>query len=170
MKILSLDSGAKRAGWAVLEDGPTYIFSEVVHFPRGDKEAYQFYRVNLANLWVKETKRLITIYQPDLVVCEIVPVYGMNDAAQGYLANVMATTVYATALCCGVKASQVSAVKVQNAIGIKGKTKKMTKPQVRNGVLAMLPELEGRRKDWVKIFEEPDAIAIGLYTLKNLSS
>jgi hypothetical protein len=100
------------------------------------------------------------------VVTEIVPPRGMNDFAQGYLANVMATTIHAIAIYHGVKVEQVSARKVHNQIAIGGKTKNPTKPQVRNGVLQLLPELkDSKAKEWVKIFEEPDALAIALWRL-----
>jgi hypothetical protein len=33
---------------------------------------------------------------------------------------------------------------------------------VRNGVLKLVPELESRRKEFVKVFDETDAIALGL--------
>lgn len=165
MRVLGIDPGAKRAGWAVVDNGPSYVDSHVIEFPRPKIESYQEYRLKLVNVWVTEAHELIEIWNPDLIVTEIVPAYGMNDFGQGYLANVMATAVQATAYYKGFPPSQVSAVAVQNAIGIKGKSKKVTKAQVRNGVISLLPELAHRKPDWVKVWEEPDALAIALFAL-----
>lgn len=164
MRVLSFDSGAKRAGWAVLESGPKYIASGVIEHDRGATK-YQEYAMHLTEQWVIHTSEFIREYSPDQIVTEIVPAYGMNDYGQGYLVNVMATTVHAIALGMGVEVSHVSAVKVQNAIAIPGRPKKLTKVQVRNGVVSLLPELIERVPDWTKVMEEPDALAVGLWFL-----
>jgi hypothetical protein len=86
--------------------------------------------------------------------------------SQLYLANVQISTVHAISvlLCRGI--NQVSARSVQSKIAIKGKSAGITKPQVRNGVIDRLPELAHRKGDWIKVFEESDAIAIGLYFIQ----
>lgn len=165
MRVLAFDSGAKRAGWAVLESGPIYLSSGVVECIKEPKEAYQVYRMKLTARWVRVTCDLLDAYVPDVVITETVPVYGMNDFSQGYLANVMATTVHAISILTGFETYQVSAQKVHNQIAIGGKTKRPTKPQVRNGVLTLLPDLKEEAKSWGKIFERSDALAIGLHTL-----
>lgn len=105
---------------------------------------------------------LFELTQPDTVVSEIVPAVGFNNASQSYLANVAISTVHACAFAAGIDCVQVSARTVQKNIAIRGNSKRVTKAQVRNGVLKLLPELEHRKSDWTKIFEEPDALAIGL--------
>jgi hypothetical protein len=166
MRVLAFDSGAERAGIAVLETGPLYVFSEVAMFSRG-KTDFQKYRLGLAEYWVLKTNELLWDYRPDIVVTETVPSTGANNMSQLYLANVMASTVHAICFERGFTVKQVSARSVQSKIAIRGKSKNITKVQVRNGVIDRLPELEPRKKDWIKIYEEPDAIAIGLYTLNH---
>lgn len=165
MRVLSFDSGAKRAGWAVLDPGPEYISSGVEECIRRPKQTYQGYRMELTEHWVEFTAHLLDEYKPTHVVTEIVPPYGMNDFSQGYLANVMATTVHAITFGYGKEPFQVSAKRVQEQIAIRGKSTKITKPQVRNGVVSLIPELKSRAGGWTKIWEEPDAIAIGLHFL-----
>jgi hypothetical protein len=167
MRILAFDSGARRAGWAMLENQWWGIEfdSDVISFPRESKELYQDYRMRLAQFWTFKTLDLIHDLNPDHIVTETVPVYGMNDFSQGYLANVMATTVHAVAFIQGITVAQVSARKVQSAIAIGGKTKKPTKPQVRNGVIERLPEVKDTLKSEMKVFERSDALAIGLWYL-----
>lgn len=120
--------------------------------------------MNLTSVWHWKTEELIDHHKPEIVVTETVPVFGMNNFAQGYLANVMATTVHVVAFSHGLRVEQVSAQKVHNQIAVGGKTKNPTKPQVRNGVLQLLPQLKDSKiKEWVKVFEEPDALAIALW-------
>lgn len=165
VRVLGIDSGAKRGGWAVLDSGPIYVASGVLGCIKEPKEAYQEYRMRLTEKWVGRTSDLLDAFDPDVVVTETVPVYGMNDFSQGYLANVMATTVHVISLMRGIDVKQVSAQKVHNQIAYGGKTKKPTKPQVRNGVLILLPELKEQAKSWGKVFEESDALAIALHFL-----
>jgi len=165
MRVLSIDSGAKRAGWAILETGPKYLRSGVIHFPRGDNVGFQAYRLDLARFWVQETQELLDWWRPDHVVTETVPSRGFNIPEQGYLANVQATTLHAIAIQRDIPVSQVMARTVQSEIAVRGRSKKITKQQVRNGVISLLPELKSRVSDWVKVFEEPDALAIGLWYL-----
>lgn len=165
--ILSIDPGATRAGWAVLgtsgKDGKaSYIASGVVHYPRPAKRAFQEYRMELSEYWVNEAFDLVEEYNPDVLVSEIVPSRGPEIMDQLYLANVQITVLHTIALTYGVKVRQVSARSVQAKIAKRKPNLKVTKPQVRNGVIERLPELESHFKG-SKIFEESDALAIGLY-------
>lgn len=171
MRVLAFDSGAKRAGWAALSNDTgkiVYIDSGIRELPRSSKETYQDYALSLTGYWCAATQELINTYKTEYVITEIVPVRGMNDFAQGYLAHTMSVAVKATASYMGAIISQVSATKVQNEIGIKGRAKKMTKPNVRNGVISILPKLEGILRADGKVFERSDAIAIGLWYLRNI--
>ena len=176
MNVLSIDSGATRAGWAVLGDYPpayrvggtvSYIASGVVHHPRLDTQKFQEYRMELTERWIDETFSLIEEYKPDVVVTETVPSRGPEIMDQLYLANVQVTTLHVVALTFGLKVVQVSARTVQAKIAKRKPGVKVTKPQVRNGVIERLPEVEDRLKA-CKIFEESDALAIGLYYLAHL--
>jgi Holliday junction resolvasome RuvABC endonuclease subunit len=168
MNVLGVDSGATRAGWAVLESekggNPTHVASGVVHFPRLPKQKFQEYRMALTEYWVEAGFDLMEEYEPDVLVSEIVPSRGPEIMDQLYLANVQITVLHAIAMSYGVKVVQVSARSVQSKLALRKKDVKVTKPQVRNGVLLQFPELEARLKSKGKqIFEESDAIAIGLY-------
>ena len=167
MNVLAIDPGALRAGWAVLgspgKDGKaTHIASGVVHHPRLPKQPFQEYRMELTEHWIEEAFDLVEEYKPDVLISETVPSRGPEIMDQLYLANVQITVLHAIAISYGVKVVQVSARSVQSKIALRKKDVKVTKPQVRNGVLLQFPELETRLKG-SQIFEESDAIAIGLY-------
>jgi Holliday junction resolvasome RuvABC endonuclease subunit len=169
MNVLAIDPGALRAGWAILgspgDDGKaTHIASGVVHHPRLPKQPFQEYRMELTGHWVEEAFDLLEEYKPDILISETVPSRGPEIMDQLYLANVQITVLHAIAMSYGVPVVQVSARSVQAKIALRKKDVKVTKPQVRNGVLLQFPELETRLKGKGKqIFEESDAIAIGLY-------
>ncbi len=169
MRVLAFDPGAKRAGWAVLDEGPIYVASACVYFERGKnpEEAFQVYRMRLCEFWEEYAESLIAWYRPTRVVTETVPPVGANNMSQMYLANVMATTVHTVCHNMMVPVSQVSARTVSTRIAIRKPNTKVTKVQVRAGVLQLLPELKPRLADWIKIFEEPDAISIGLHALNH---
>ena len=119
--------------------------------------------MDLTEFWVQEAWELLDEYEPGIVVTETVPSRGAGIPEQLYLANVMVTTVHTIALTEGVNCVQVSARTVQAHIAKRKEGVKITKVQVRNGVLERCPELKPRFKEFVKHFEEPDAIAVGLY-------
>ena len=80
-----------------------------------------------------------------------------------YLVNVAMSNVRALAIERGIPVHQIGATTVhKRLVGKRPKGKKITKVQVRNGVIKLLPELEHRKRDWVKHFDEPDAIAVAL--------
>lgn len=165
MNILSIDPGATRAGWAVLDgqDGKaSYVASGVVPHPRKPKQAFQQYRMELTGHWIEESFDLLDKYKPAVLISETVPSRGPEIMDQLYLANVQITVLHTIALSYGVKIEQVSARTVQAKIAKRKPNLKVTKPQVRNGVIELFPKLESRLKG-SKIFEESDAIAIGAY-------
>lgn len=170
MRVLALDPGAKRAGWAVIETGPIYISSSCEWLERNlnPEEPFQKYRMRLCKHWTDRTEWLISTFKPDLVVTETVPSQGANNMSQMYLANVMATTVHSVCFKMGIPVIQVSARTVASRVAIRGKGKKISKANTRNGVLSLLPELKPRLSEWVKVFEEPDALAIGLHALGHI--
>lgn len=161
MRVLAFDSGAERMGWGSVgkhESGrPYYHISDILRLPRGNK-AFQKYRMDLEEELCNSIPALIDLTEPDEIVTETVPAVGFNNSTQAYLANVAITTVHAVAIIRGLPVYQIGANTVKKDIAIGGKTK----PRVRNGVIQLLPELEHRKSSWVKEFDEPDAIAIGL--------
>ena len=164
-----MDSGAEKAGWAVLEDGPLYIDSGVERFHRWKDLPFQEYRLELEDFWVIRTEQLIDKYEPELIVTEIVPSRGAAISDQLYLANTQATVVHAIAMSRRILTGQVSAIKPQKYV-TKSKAKRITKTQVRNGVLETFPQLKDQLKfDWKqKVYERSDALAIGLFVLDYL--
>lgn len=164
MRIISLDPGAERSGWAVLETGPAYLFSGYVSYPRGDY-AFQKYKLDLIDCWQMVANKLLDQWQPDAVVSETVPSRGANIPEQLYLANTQITAFHTVAFERKLPIYQVSARTVQKAIALRGKSKGITKPQVRKGVLLHFPELKKKFSENMKVFEESDAIAIGLWFL-----
>lgn len=169
MNVLAIDPGATRAGWAVLDgqDGKaSYVASGVVPHPRKPKQAFQQYRMELTSHWVEESFDLLDKYKPAILISETVPSRGPEIMDQLYLANVQITVLHTIALSYGVKIEQVSARTVQAKIALRKKDIKITKPQVRNGVLSYFPDLKERLKSHgSQVFEESDALAIGLWYL-----
>lgn len=172
-KVLSMDPGATRAGWAILgqdaagyrKGAPvSYIASGVTPQPRGAKQTFQNYRMELCDHWIDKAAYLIEEYEPTTLVMEIVPSRGAEIMDQLYLVNVMATTVHVIAFEYGLEVVQVAARSVQAKIARRKPEVKLTKPQVRDGVIDRLPELADHFKG-VKVFEESDALAIGLWYL-----
>lgn len=168
MNVLAIDPGATRAGWSALSysksNGVSYIASGVIYFPRKSKQAFQQYRMELTKHWVSESFHLLDKYQPGILVSETVPSRGPVIMDQLYLANVQITVLHTLALSYGTKIEQVSARSVQSKIALRKKDLKVTKPQVRNGVLLYFPDLKDKLKSCgSSVYEESDAIAVGLY-------
>lgn len=168
MKILALDPGAKRCGWAVLSEGSgdagrsKYIASGYLGLDATGN--YQEHRLHLIEYWVQEGGRLLDVYRPRTVVSEIVPPAGGNIASiiNRQLALTVVTTVQALSYDWGCIVAQMAANTVKKQIGGGGKASKV---KVRNGVLLMLPELEPRRPEWTgkeAVWDEVDALAVGL--------
>lgn len=171
MKVLALDPGAKRMGYAILQrpEGeenkpPNYFGSGVFGLHRDSNESYQEHRIWLLHRCVDVAEDLFNTYQPDEVVNEIVPPVGGSPPNQiQRQLSVTAITVFQTeASRRGIPIRQLAATSVKKAIGGKGKA---TKVAVRNGVIALIPELERFKKQWTDIFEVPDALAVGLYAM-----
>lgn len=170
MRVLGIDGGAERLGWAILEhgtDGPIYIDSGLVKMPRGTTE-FQQYRAELEHAYVHALTQPGSVLDQrsepvDALVNETVPAVGSYRGTQMYLVNVAMSNVRALAIERGIPVHQIGATTVhKRLVGKRPKGKKITKVQVRNGVIKLLPELESRKRDWVKHFDEPDAIAVAL--------
>lgn len=173
-RLLSFDPGAERCGWCVMErdskrknkSKPEVEGLGYFGIPRkvndGKKTDYQPYRLSLLDLWIETTPELIRRYEPDEIVSEIVPPVGSGGfvvATQSQLALCAITAIQVVAKQHGVPVSQIGATTVKTRIG---GNKKASKVAVRNGVFKLIPELEDRRKEWTKMFDISDAVAIGL--------
>ena len=164
MKTLSFDPGAAKMGWACLESEetilpPIYHDSGLIELPRGDDEAFQTYKLRVIHYWAHKGRELLEKFKPDEVVSEIVPAMGFERSVQNQLAQAAITSVQSTAFSVGFSVEQIGATTVKKAIGGNGHA---TKATVRNGVVKLIPELRPMVKQWTKVFDEPDSIAVGL--------
>lgn len=163
MRVLFFDGGAKRLGWASVERTeaglPAYHISGILDLDKPEGEAFQAYRLRLTEELTNSIPALVELTQPDEIVTETLPPVGFNNSVQSYLVNVALTVVHVVALQRGLPLSQIGATTIQSRIAIGRKGRKTTKAQVRNGVIQLLPELSDRKSQWVKVFDEPDAIA-----------
>lgn len=168
-RILFYDPGAERCGWAVIEgDGstePKYIASGILACPRDKKEGYQDYKLRLEQVHTLLAPTMFAEYEPDIIGNEIVPAVGGGSfivATQSELAKSAISVIHAMAFERQYPVKQIGATSIKKMIGGSGSA---TKVKVRNGVLALFPELAPRKSEWVKVFDEPDAIAGGAATL-----
>jgi Holliday junction resolvasome RuvABC endonuclease subunit len=122
--------------------------------------------MRLIGAWSDEAAQLLFQYSPEKVASETIPAVGGGNfvvATQSYLAHAQITTVHAVALINGYdNITQIGATTVKARIGLR---KDATKVQVRNGVFDLVPALVERKKDWTKLFDEPDACAVALTAL-----
>lgn len=172
--VLALDSGAERMGWAILRRDGKRFKSSIRHEASGyfgvprqpnkssKKTSFQPYRLSLIDFWIEQTPILFERYEPNEIVSETIPPVGGGNfvvAGQSHLALCAVTTVQVIAKQHGIPVHQIGATSVKKKIGGNSEA---TKVGVRNGIFKILPELEDRKKEWTKIFDVSDAIAIGL--------
>lgn len=174
MRTLNFDPGGEKLGWAVVDQGPAHVQSGVLRFPRSG-QPYQEYRVKLTSAVRESVRRLLYAYRPDRVVTEIVPPQGSAGflmSGQSYIANVVATTIHNMCFELDVEFVQVSARSWQSRIALrKSKSDKITKPQIRNGVLTHFPGLKKQMSPaQIKEWDRWDAIGIGLFSLGHVTS
>jgi Holliday junction resolvasome RuvABC endonuclease subunit len=171
MRILALDPGAERMGWASIGktqsvpiELPYYHLSGVLALTRGEKD-FQDYRLALEEEVTHSTAALIELTQPNLMVSETLPSVLLNS--QTYLANVAVSCAHSVAFSLGVPVRQIAARTVHSTIALrpKKKTKGVTKAQVRNGVLAILKPTEVEEQEIRQAWDASDACAIGLAAL-----
>lgn len=152
-------------GWGVIDVEealpPAYVGSGIFGINRGD-ESWQDYKLKIIKFHADNAIYLLDNYKPDVVVGEIIPAIGghnFKSATQEQLAQAGVDSFYAIAHVMEIPVCQIAANTVKKAIGGKGDA---TKVKVRNGVMLLLPVLADRKKQWTKIFDEPDGIAVGL--------
>jgi Holliday junction resolvasome RuvABC endonuclease subunit len=168
-KVLAFDPGAERMGWALIEGTlgdrklkPRWWDSGIIELHRGSAD-FQEYKLKLIRHVHNRVNDLIAWLEPDEVSSEIVPAVGGGNfiaATQSHLAHTAATVTQAVAISHDLQIFQIGATTVKKNIGGNGKA---TKVKVRNGVYHFFPFLkESRGEFWKKVFDESDAIAIGL--------
>lgn len=134
---------------------------------------FQEYRVLLEQASWWKFNSLFDEYQPSVVVNEIIPAVSANSnfvlATQSYLANVVVTMLHANAVFHNTEIHQIAARQVHSTIVTnRKKGQKVTKLQVCNSVVELVPSLAQRRGEWAKSkhWDESDAIAIGIAYVK----
>lgn len=167
-RVLAVDPGALRLGWALLDDGGDpyrYIESGIYGIERGDDEPFQGYRDRLRDYWRALSPTLVERTAPDVLVAELLPAVGAGNfiaATQSELAKTAFLILELEALRQGVRVERIAANTIKKRLTGSGKA---TKVRVRNAVCEVLPELLSRKADWTTIFDEPDAIGVGLVAL-----
>jgi Holliday junction resolvasome RuvABC endonuclease subunit len=172
MRVLAFDPGADRMGYALLETGPKEIMSGMESHPSSgikgveklEGETYQDHRLRIIEYWAHTTNDLIKLFEPDMIVNEIVPPTGGNIGNLIHRQKAMAaiTAVQVVAIQSGIQIKQIAASTVKKQIGGSGKA---TKVAVRNGVLKLLPSTERFKPEWKSVFDHSDAFAVGLTSL-----
>lgn len=163
--ILALDPGAERLGYAVLEeqDGepPLSRASGMVGVKRGSDEEYQTYRLRIIDYFMVKADELIRAFKPVVIVNEIIPPVGGNasNQIQRQLALTALTAFQTVGRQNGIELKQISAQTVKARIG---GNRKATKTTVRNNVFVIMPKTLIFKKQWVGVFDESDAYAVGL--------
>ena len=170
IRVLAFDPG-KRCGWAALEsspDGPLHLGSGVLHIERKENEKYQPYRMRLTQVVAFSTRTLCVTINPQKIITEIIPAQGsigFMTSGQSYIANVTATTIHNVAYERDIPIEQVSARSWQKQIARRGKSKGITKPQIRNGVLEHIPHLRKELSESLQNWDQWDALGIALFSL-----
>lgn len=154
-------------GWSIIEgDGtnpPKYIASGIFGLSRDkDLTSYQDHKLELIDKSQDDAYYVLNTFEPEAVVNEIIPAVGggnFKNATQDQLAMASLSVWQAMAFMFELPVHQIGANTVKRKIAGDGKA---TKVKVRNGVLRLLPDLEPRRYEWTKIFDESDGLAVSL--------
>ena len=165
-RILSIDPGAKRLGWAVVDFDidddavyqPSYVSSGIIGLDRGIDETYVTFKNRLIKFFVPELEKLIEECKPDLVVFEFLPIAGIKgNLAQRTLAFAVATIAQAICVQQEIEFKEIAASSIK---AILTGNKQATKTQIKNAVIKAFPQLEPRKKEILP--DESDALAVGV--------
>lgn len=165
-RILSIDPGAKRFGWAVVDFDidedfvyqPSYVSSGVIGLDRGIDETYVAFKNRLIAYFYPEFNSLLDEYKPDLVVFEWLPLVNVGgNLGQRVLAFAAATTAQVALVQKEIEYKEIASTSVKASLC---GSKRATKTQIRNAVLKAFPQLEPRRKEIDA--DETDAIGIAI--------
>lgn len=160
MRLMAIDPGAKRMGWAVInkEKGETHLVdSGIIGIDRKSNESYQKYKLKVIEYYNVKAKELLAWHRPDVLIAEIVPIQGFHNAAQSLLAATAATVFMSVAVNFNIEIKQVAAISVKKKIT---GNRSATKVAIRNKVIELYPKLNARKAEFKTIFDETDAIAI----------
>lgn len=163
-RVLGIDPGALRLGWAVVEIDDTelnYIDSGIMGISRDDDEKFAHYRLRLIKYWVKEFEFLDRLECSEWYVERLPAVGGGNfiAATQSELAKTVLTVIEALALISRRHVIELESSHIKSRLTGNGKA---TKVRVRNEVIQVFPELWPRKKELTDTADESDAIGIAL--------
>lgn len=165
-RILSIDPGAKRLGWAVIDFDineemvyePSYVSSGVTGLTRGDDETYTTFKNRLIFFFIPEFESLLNEYKPDLIVFEYLPISNtIGNIGQRVLAFAVATTSQVLCIQNKIEYKEIGATTIKRTLC---GSMRATKTQIKNVVIESFPQLEPRRKEIAP--DETDAIAVAL--------
>lgn len=165
MRVLGLDPGALRMGYACIEaDGPSYYLaaSGIKGLARGENEDFQDFRLRLIDYWCEQFPTILDLWRPNLIVSETVPAVGGGNfiaATQSELAKTAITTCQAIAFLNSYEWKQIAANSIKKRLTGNAKA---TKVGVRNAVIEIFPELAPRKKELTTYADESDAIGTSL--------
>lgn len=163
--VLALDPGAERLGYVVLEERegelPLSRASGMVGVKRGADEEYQTYRLRIIDYFIGKADELIRTHNPVVIVNEIIPPVGGNasNQIQRQLALTALTAFQTVGRQSKIELKQIAASTIKAKIG---GNRKATKTTVRNNVFVIMPETLIFKKQWVGVYDESDAYAVGL--------
>lgn len=170
VRVLAIDPGAERLGWAVLDriDGgiPVLHASGIWGLSRKPKEDFQPYKLRLISYWSIKAPMLLRQNTGTRLISEILPAVGGGNfavATQSELAKAAITVIQAFAMKALWTVEQIGATTIKKAIG---GSKTASKAKVRNGVIHFLPDLKDELKTETTgskpVWDRSDAIATGL--------
>jgi len=174
IRILAVDPGALRLGWAVLERKQDrtleVIDSGVLGLARGQmgakNEEYQLYKLRLIDYFVKVVPPLFQKYLPTRFINETQPAVGGGNfiaATQSELAKTAVTIFQVFAYINSIPVTQIGSTTIKKAVG---KNKSATKAKVRDGVIEVFPNLAKELKIETTgskpVWDRSDAIATGI--------
>lgn len=161
-KVIGIDSGAKKCGFACLglSHETILIWADAIGQETDPGEKYGEARRRLVQDWTNFLADLFDEWTPQMVVCETVPITGAANAS-GQRLKALMVVVVAQVLCVqrGILFLEVAANTVKLKVTGKGDS---TKPKIREAVIEIFPELADRRKEMTATPDISDAIAVAL--------
>lgn len=163
-RVLGIDSGAKRCGISFIDirsDGSLELKSaDAIGAEPTAKETYGQHRRRLVSMWTDDLGVLLDAWEPNLVICETVPITGAANAS-GQRLKALMVVVVAQVLCVQreIAFQEVGANTVKKRVTGIGDA---TKPKVREAIISVFPDLAERRKEMIKTPDISDAIAVAL--------
>ena len=165
-RILSIDPGAKRFGWAVIDFDvneemmyePSYVSSGCIGLDRNIDETYTVFKNRIIAFFVPEFGALLEEYKPDLVVFEYLPITDrIGQLGQRVLAFAAATTAQVLCVQKKIEYKEIAATSIKKTLC---GTMRATKTQIKKAVLEIFPQLEPKKKEISP--DEADALAVGI--------